>query len=170
MRDETITSLEMTSPAELAPGRPPPAPLELEEAGVDAAPLLRSTYVRIGATHGWTGRSAWTDEQWVDELSRPGVRAWIARVHGEVAGFFELEGQPNGDVGIVVFGLLPEFVGRGFGGALLTLATRLAWSSTSPAGVPARRVWLETSSCDHPSARPNYERRGFRAFRTTSAE
>jgi ribosomal protein S18 acetylase RimI-like enzyme len=28
---------------------------------------------------------------------------------------------------ITEFGLIPEFVGRGFGGHLLTLATRLTW-------------------------------------------
>jgi GNAT superfamily N-acetyltransferase len=163
---ETITHLEMTSPGQLVPGRPPPARLELEKVGRAAAPLLRSTYVRIGAPHGWTGRSAWSDAQWEEELSRPGVQAWIARVDGEVAGLVELESESNGDVGIVVFGLVPEFVGREFGGALLTLATRLAWRLTSPDGTSTRRVWVQTSSRDHPHARPNYGRRGFRTFRT----
>jgi GNAT superfamily N-acetyltransferase len=166
MRHETITCLEMTSPDELVPGRPPPARLELEKTGPAAAPVLRSTYARIGAPHGWTGRSAWSDAHWEEELSRPGVHAWIARLDEEVAGLVELESEPNGDVGIVVFGLVPELVGRGFGGALLTLATRLAWTLTSPDGTSARRVWVQTSSRDHPHARPNYERRGFRTFRT----
>lgn len=166
MLHETITSLEMTSPSQLVPGRSPPARLELEKVGRGAAPVLRSTYVRIGAPHGWTGRSAWSDAQWEEELSRPGVQAWIARVDEEVAGFVELESESDGDVGIVVFGLVPEFVGRGFGGALLTLATQLAWSFTSPSGVSTRRVWVQTSSHDHPHARRNYEHRGFRTFRT----
>ncbi|MDQ4025288.1 MAG: acetyltransferase [Actinomycetota bacterium] len=99
-------------------------------------------------------------------MARPGVQAWIARVDGEVAGLVELESEANGDVGIVVFGLVPEFVGKGFGGAFLTVATRLAWGLTSPDGTSTRRVWLQTSSRDHPNARPNYERRGFRSFRT----
>jgi RimJ/RimL family protein N-acetyltransferase len=166
MLPETITCLEMTSPSQLVPGRSPPAHLELEKIGGAAASLLRSTYVRIGAAHGWTGRSAWSDAQWKEELARPGVGAWIARVDAEVAGLVELESEPNGDVGIVVFGLVPEFVGKGFGGAFLTLATRLAWKLTSPGGMPARRVWVQTTSLDHPHARLNYERRGFRTFRT----
>ena len=166
MLHETIISLEMTSPSQLVPGRPPPGPLELEKVGRAGAPLLCSTYVRIGAPHGWTGRSAWSDAQWEKELSRPRVQAWIARVDGEVAGFVELESESNGDIGIVVFGLVPEFVGRGFGGALLTLATRLAWNLKSPGGMSTSRVWVQTSSRDHPHARPNYERRGFRTFRT----
>lgn len=138
----------------------------MEEVGPAAAPVLRSTYVRIGDPHRWIGRSAWSDAQWEEELSRPGVRAWIAMVDGEVAGLVELEAEENGDVGIVVFGLVPEFVGRGFGGALLTLATQLAWKLKSSGDRPTRRVWVETSSRDHPHARPNYERRGFRTFRT----
>jgi GNAT superfamily N-acetyltransferase len=166
MPAEMMTSLEMNSPSRLVPARPPPAPLELEEVGPAAASLLRSTYVRIGAPHGWTGRSAWSDAQWREELARRGVRTWIARVDEDVAGLVELEANPSGDVGIVVFGLVPEFVGKGFGGAFLTLATRLAWRLTSASGTPTRRVWVQTSSRDHPHARPNYERRGFRAFRS----
>jgi len=87
-------------------------------------------------------------------------------VDEEVAGLLELDVEPDGEVGIVVFGLVAEFVGRGFGGAFLTLATELAWGMRSPHHLPTRRVWVETSSRDHPHARPNYERRGFRVFQT----
>ena len=166
MHDETVTSLEMTSPSQLVPARTPPARIGLHEVGHAAAPVLRATYAQVGAPHAWTGRSSWSDAEWVEELSRPGVRAWIARIDEDVAGLLELEAQPNGDVGIVVFGLVPEFVGKGFGGAFLTLATQLAWGMKSPRGLPTRRVWVQTSSQDHPHARPNYERRGFRTFRT----
>ena len=163
---DVITSLEMTSPSQLVPGRPPPAPLDLQEVGPDAAPLVRSLWLRIGEPHGWTERARWSDADWVAELSKAGVRAWVARVGSDAAGLVELEAEGNGHVGILFFGLVPEFVGNGFGGAFLTLATRLAWGLTGPDGVPARRVWLQTSSRDHPHARPNYEARGFRSFRT----
>jgi GNAT superfamily N-acetyltransferase len=94
------------------------------------------------------------------------VRAWLARVQDEVAGIPELEADPEGNAGVVIFGLLPEFFGKGFGGAFLTSATRLAWQMVSPSGVPTKRVWVQTSSRDHPHALPNYEKRGFRTFRT----
>jgi GNAT superfamily N-acetyltransferase len=87
-------------------------------------------------------------------------------VDDELAGLVELEAEPNGDVGIVVFGLVPEFIGQGYGGALLTLATRLAWETMAPTGASVRRVWVQTSSHDHPHALSNYEQRGFRSFRT----
>jgi RimJ/RimL family protein N-acetyltransferase len=160
-----IISLEMTAREQLVPGRDAPDPIDLRPVGPGSAELLRSTYLRIGAPHGWTGRTEWSDAQWAEELNRRGVRTWIAYVDDELAGFVELESEPNGDVGIVVFGLVPEFVGRGFGGAFLTLATRLAWSLTSPSGRQPGRVWVQTTSRDHPHAQPNYERRGFRVFR-----
>jgi GNAT superfamily N-acetyltransferase len=166
MLEEIVTSLEMTSPNQLVPARAPPARLELQLVGLNAAPMLCSIYTRLGAPHGWIGRTSWSDEQWEKELSRPGIYAWIARVGNEIAGLVELEAEPNGDVGIVVFGLVPEYVGRGFGGALLTHATRLAWDLTPPDGTSVGRVWVQTSSHDHPHALPNYERRGFRTFRT----
>jgi GNAT superfamily N-acetyltransferase len=163
---ETVIFLEMTSPGQLAPGRPAPAPMHLEEVGPDGSSLLRGVYVRIAAAVGWAGRSAWSDQQWEHELSQPGVRTWIARVRDEVAGLLELEVDPEGNVGIVIFGLLPEFLGKGFGGAFLTSATRLAWQMVSPSGAPTKRVWVQTSSRDHPHALTNYQTRGFRTFRT----
>jgi GNAT superfamily N-acetyltransferase len=108
---------------------------------------------------------AWSEAQWEDELSRPGVRAWVARVDGDVVGFAELEAEPDGDVGIVVLGLVPEFVGRGLGGAFLARATELAWKLGSQSGGSTKRVWVQTSSDDHPHALPNYKRRGFRIVR-----
>jgi GNAT superfamily N-acetyltransferase len=161
----TVISLEMTSPEQLVLGTPSPEPIELEEVGVDDADVVRETYCRIFAPLGWIGRMGWSEDQWRHELSSPDVRAWLARIGGETTGLLELEAKPSGDVGIVVFGLVPEFVGRGFGGTFLTLATELAWSIATPAG-QTRRVWLETHASDHPHAMSNYEARGFRVFRT----
>jgi Acetyltransferase (GNAT) family len=134
--EETVTYLEMTSADQLVPGRPPPAPLTMERLDPASLPLLRSTYARIGAPHRWVGRSAWSDAQWSAWLSRPGMQPWVARVDGEVAGMVELELQSGGDVEIVVFGLVPELVGRGFGSHLLTLGTRLAWEAEHPGKAP----------------------------------
>jgi RimJ/RimL family protein N-acetyltransferase len=165
---EVITSLEMTSPNQLVPSRSQPVGIDVQEVGPDAASLVRSTYIRIWTPLASGGRMAWSETQWREELCLPGVRTWIAHVDGEVAGLVELEAAADGsgDVGIVVFGLAAEFGGRGLGGEFLTVATRLAWNMRTPSGAPARRVWLQTSSNDHLHARPNYESRGFRVFRT----
>ena len=163
MRGEVITSLEMTSLEELRPGREAPTPIKLVEVEAAASQLLRTTYWRVWEALASGGRVNWSDADWVGELSRPGVRAWLAQIEGEVAGLVELEAQGT-DVGIVVFGVVPEFRGRGFGAGFLSLVTRLAWQM--PEAAPVRRVWLQTSSGDHPNAIKNYEARGFTTFRT----
>jgi len=158
--NDVITTLEMTSPADLRPGRAASEPIEFVVVNPAAPRLIRSTYVRVWEPLASGGRMDWSERDWRRELSRPGVEAWIARIGGEVAGLVELEAEPDGDVGIVVFGLVPEFIGRGFGAALLTLATKLAWER--PGQRPVRRVWLQTSSGDHPHAMKNYLARGFK--------
>jgi GNAT superfamily N-acetyltransferase len=141
--------------------------LDLEEVGPESAALIRAIYVRIWEPLGSGGRSIWTDERWADELSQPAVHTWVVRVESSVAGFVELETAANGDVGIVIFGLLPEYQSKGFGGPFLALATKTAWNHKSPTGKPTTRVWLQTSSADHPHALTNYKHRGFQVFDTT---
>jgi GNAT superfamily N-acetyltransferase len=164
--EQTVTWLEMTAPDELRPGRLPPAPVELEPVDRSRVPLLREINNRVGEPHGWTSRLAWSEGQWGEHLAKPGVRAFVALVGGEPAGLIELEARPGGEVEITVFGLVPEFVGRGFGGHLLTRAVRLAWDARPPEGTPTRRVWLHTASTDHGNALPNYLGRGFRVVRS----
>ena len=164
--EQTVTWLEMTSPDQLRPGRLPPEPVELVPAGPPLAPLLGETTARVGGPHRWTSRPAWSAAQWAQHLAKPGVRAWLARVGGEPAGVIEIEVRPGGEAEIALFGLVPELVGRGFGGHLLTQAVRLAWEAEQPDGAPTRRVWLHTASADHAHALPNYQARGFRVVRS----
>jgi GNAT superfamily N-acetyltransferase len=159
MTKEIVTSLEMTELGHLRPSRPSPEPIDLEEVSPTLAETLRSIYVRVWKPLASGGRMEWSVGDWETELLRPDVKAWLPRVGGENVGLVELELQPTGDVGIVVFGLVPEFIGRGFGGALLTATVRLAWSMSSEQ--PVRRVWVQTSSGDHPNAIANYKNRGF---------
>ncbi|PZS06671.1 MAG: GNAT family N-acetyltransferase [Acidimicrobiales bacterium] len=159
----------MASLEKLRPGRLPPMPIKLESAdSPSSALLLRSTYTHIATSQGWA-IAKWTDEQWDEWFNHPERRRWILRAGVEPAGMVELEPQPGRQVEIVVFGLVPEFVGKGFAGHALTLATRLAWSvehGKAERGEATQRVWLHTSSRDHPHAMSNYLRRGFRPFRT----
>jgi GNAT superfamily N-acetyltransferase len=164
--EQTVTWLEMTSPDQLRPGRLPPEPMELVPAGPSLAAVLGETTTRVGEPHGWTSRPAWSEAQWAGHLAKPGVRAWLARVGDEPAGVIELETRPGNEVEITVFGLVPELVGRGFGGHLLTQAIRLAWEAGQPDGTPTRRVWLHTASADHAHALPNYRARGLRVVRS----
>jgi ribosomal protein S18 acetylase RimI-like enzyme len=166
--DQTITYLEMTAPEHLLAADHPSPPLELEPVRASGPELVRLTYLRIGEPHHWISRVEWTPERWREHLERAEVLCLLARVEAEPAGLVELELQRAGEVEITVFGLLPEFVGRGLGGHLLTAAARSAWEARAPGHPRTRRVWLHTSSLDHPHAQRNYERRGFRVFRRVS--
>lgn len=154
----------MTSADQLRPGRPPAVPVDLQEQG-KYSPLIRATHERVAAPHHWSSLY-WTDEEWDQYLSRPYLRHWIAWADGSAAGLISIESQPGGGAEIDTFGLIPEFIGKGVGGYFLTLGIRLAWTVT-PVGAPfIRRVWVATSSLDHPHALRNYQQRGFRVFGT----
>lgn len=128
--------------------------------------LVPSTLARIGAPYGWRS-STRSEADWAEWLSHPLRQYWLITYGSETAGIGDLEPQPGGDVEIKSFGLLPQYVGQGLGGYALTLVIQQAWKVEPPDAESVRRVWLHTSTRDHPNALPNYERRGFQAYRTT---
>jgi GNAT superfamily N-acetyltransferase len=160
----TITYLEMNDPAELTPARDPGTPFLLMRAEIPSPELNRFLYTAVGAAWTWYGRLPWSRARWTAWLDRPELETWVAYVSGTPAGYFELERQPGEQVELVYFGLLPAFVGKGLGGALLTAAIRRGWE------LGARRVWVHTCDLDHPLALRNYEARGFRVYKTERAE
>lgn len=149
----TRTYLEMRDAAALRPAAPV-ARLTIRREQPCPPALYRTLYLGVGAGYHWTDRARWTDDEIRAHVTLPGVGVWTGRVHGELAGYFELRDWPDGSTEVAYFGLLPAFIGRGLGGALLTEALRTAWA-TAPT-----RVWLHTSSLDHPAALANYQARG----------
>ncbi|MFL5459499.1 MAG: GNAT family N-acetyltransferase [Gemmatimonadales bacterium] len=155
----TRTFLEMLSPAELRPATlPEPAP-RIERAKQCSVDFFRFLYQQVGQAYQWTDRLRWSDETVRAHLATPGVSLWVMTWDGESAGYFELREHEDRSVEIAYFGLLPAFIGRGWGKFLLTQAAHAAWS-LGPA-----RVWLHTCTLDHPAALPNYLKRGFRPTR-----
>lgn len=151
--------LEMTERAQLRPGRKPELELRIERAHVPCPELNRFFYTAVGGDWYWIDRLGWSHARWRYYLDRPELETWIAYHRGTPAGYFELEAQPGANVELVYFGLLPQFVGLGFGGPLLTAAVERAWN------MGAARVWVHTCSLDHPGALANYQARGFRIFK-----
>jgi GNAT superfamily N-acetyltransferase len=158
----TRTYLELTSPADLRPvPAPHPAP-RIERLGECPASFYRYLYAEVGRAFRWTDRLGWSDEKIREHLATPGLSLWLMTWEAAPAGYFELKPHADGSVEIAYFGLLPEYIGRGWGKYLLSEAVRAAWS-TGPT-----RVWLHTCTLDHPAALPNYLQRGFRAVREES--
>jgi GNAT superfamily N-acetyltransferase len=161
MSPELITYyLEMLDPNQLKPARLPEIPLEVRRSEIVYPALNRFLYAEVGAAYEWTMRLRWSEADWLAWLDRPQQQTWVGYVQGTPAGYFELEAQPDANVELAYFGLLPPFVGKGYGGALLTAAIQRAWA------MDARRVWVHTCNFDHPVALRNYQARGFQLYDT----
>jgi GNAT superfamily N-acetyltransferase len=171
-RGVTTWTLRMSSPGRLRPARTD-VPMRVERSGVPSIDLSRALYAAVGSRVCWTDRFAWDHETWEAWVNRETVATWIATVQGTVAGFFELETQPGGAVEIVLFGLLPQFYGRGLGGALLTTCVEAAWRGGvdwSAGAAPTEYVYLRTSTLDHRHAVRNYLARGFEKAEAETAD
>jgi GNAT superfamily N-acetyltransferase len=156
-----VTHLELTSPDALKP-----AP---EVEGFSARLVFppvpafnRRCYETIGKEWQWRDRLPWSDDDWARWLSTPGVRTWeFLHLGRPGVGYAELATDVEGNTEIVYFGLYPEYIGKGLGGASLSEMVRIAWS------LPSKRVWLHTCTFDSPMAILNYEKRGFKRFKVT---
>jgi GNAT superfamily N-acetyltransferase len=158
-RSATIFSLEMLDRDAFCPKVAPPG---FEVTMVDPADpeVNRQFYCLVGALWKWTDRLKWSSDDWQRYVHRDSLRTWIGRVGDQSVGYFELESQRDGNVEIAYFGLLPDFIGRGFGGPLLSVAIDRAWNLPD-----TRRLWVHTCTDDHKHALENYRRRGFSVFR-----
>ena len=155
----TRTYLEMLTPGELRTSPAPQPEPHVEQLHHCSVALFRYLYREVGRAFRWTDRLDWSDEAVRRHLETPGVSIWMMSWNADPAGYFELREQEDRSVEIAYFGLLPAFIGRGWGKYLLTRAVEAAW------GTGAKRVWLHTCTLDHPAALPNYLKRGFRPVR-----
>ena len=143
-----------------AQGRPP----RIEPLEDCSVALFRSLYQQVGEAYRWTDRLRWSDDTIREHLATPGVSLWLMSWEDVAAGYFELREHADGSAEIAYFGLLPDFIGRGWGKYLLSRAVQIAWE------LGPNRVWLHTCTLDHPAALPNYLKRGFQPTRTEEYE
>ncbi|HDQ39874.1 MAG TPA: GNAT family N-acetyltransferase [Desulfonatronum sp.] len=156
---EKVHYLEMTDPGQLVAPKRRAEELEVRKFSRPLPEMNRFFYQTIGKDWNWTERLPWDFAQWASYLSQPGLETWLALHDSTPAGYFELLPDADGGVEIVMFGLLTPFTGQGLGGHLLCFAVRRAWA------MGPHRVWLHTSSLDHPHALAHYQARGFRLTR-----
>jgi GNAT superfamily N-acetyltransferase len=159
---KVVTYLHMTSPNELTWARPvhglTVTPVD-DPAGRDFTEL-RAVHDRIAAAHHWSSLR-WSRQQWIDWLADTDLHHWWIRLHGAVIGWGCLRRHPGPYVELNTFGIVPEHIGQGYGGYALSMLSGIAWRLDSHDNAAVRRVWLHTSSWDHPHALPNYRKRGF---------
>ena len=130
----------------------------LKEASKDNFDLNKFFYKQIGKRHQWVDRLIWQDKDWLKYISNENLRTYIFKIENDLVGYFELIFN-NDDCEIAYFGILEEFIGKGFGGFLLSEALKIGFKK-------ANRIWVHTCSLDHPNAIENYKSRGMKIFRT----
>ena len=162
MTEVTVYYLEMHSP-DLLRGRAIAPDLQITEARVKQYQVNKMLYELVGENWHWNEKAEWSVSDWQQYSEADNLRTWIAYNQGSIAGYFELQKKNNDDINITeiaYFGLTPKFIGRGFGGMMLSEAITQAWDWGD-----TNRVIVNTCSLDHPSALSNYRARGFEVVR-----
>ena len=156
--DDVITYLEMR---ERPTGRRVPAPLEklaLMRAENCTVSFYRWLYAAVGEPWLWFERRLLDDAALHAEITKPTIEIFVLYVRGVPAGYFELDIAAPAETKLCYFGLVPEFIGRRLGPYLLQAAIDEAWTR------PIERLWLHTSTFDHPKALRIYQQAGFTVY------
>ena len=160
MSEITVYYLEMLS-ADAHRPIAVPSDLSVNEARVKQYQVNRMLYELVGEAYEWNEKTKWTAERWKDFAESDDLRTWIAISQGSIAGYFELQQIDSQTNSLAYFGLAGKFIGKGFGGALLSTAVTQAWAWGNP-----QRIIVNTCSLDHPNALANYKARGFSVCET----
>jgi GNAT superfamily N-acetyltransferase len=153
----TVTFLEMHEPKE--------TPLPIPHTSFDLLPKpvpvsdYRKYYYGVGEKHFWLDRMVMPDEELFDKINAGNVEIFLFYVNKEVAGYIEFVIEEK-YVEILYFGLLPGFIGKGYGKYFLQWVIAKAWSYNPK--------WIQLNTCtlDHPNALGTYKKAGFTEVRT----
>src|SRR5262245_8855738 len=119
----------------------------------------RRLYDAVGRGYDWTSRKKLSDAELAALLNDPWLEVHVLMAEGVPAGFAELDRSIEGEIELVQFGLMPEFIGQGLGRYFLQWTIDKAWS------YGPSRFWLHTCTKDHPAALPNYLKAGFSVYK-----
>jgi GNAT superfamily N-acetyltransferase len=153
-----ITYLQMFA----HPGRvvsPPREGLAVVHAQKPSVAYYRFLYDGVGRDYDWTSRKKLSDAELAVLLNDPRDEVHVLMVEGAPAGFAELDRRIEGEIELVQFGLMPEFIGQGLGRYFLQWTIDRAWN------LGPKRLWLHTCTKDHPAALPNYLKAGFTIYK-----
>ncbi len=116
-------------------------------------------YKQIGKKHKWIDRLIWSNNQWINYIEKSKVKTFVLKENNNFVGYYE-QINNKGDSELAYFGILEEFIGKKFGGYLLSFAIENSLNNGS------KRVWVHTCSLDHKNALPNYLARGMKIFKS----
>ena len=153
--------LEIKSINELSVFKKPNINLVLNKVDPPDFQLNRFFYKEIGKKHQWVDRLIWNDQNWSDYLNSSNVKTYVLKLNYDLVGYFEqIFYKDKTECEIAYFGIIEEYIGKKFGGYLLSEAIKKSFYAKS------NRVWVHTCSLDHKHALNNYISRGMKIFQT----
>jgi GNAT superfamily N-acetyltransferase len=160
-KDVTTIALEMKSQNDFRPKTIDRKDVCVERIEIPTPSLNHYFFVNVGRPWKWYSRLGWTLSDWQAWVEKENVLTFVGYIKNTPFGYIELDRQGD-SVEIAFFGVLPQFIGYGLGGYLLSEAIRLAWQ------LNPERVWVHTCTLDHKYALNNYLARGLSIYQKTS--
>lgn len=119
----------------------------------------RKYYYGVGEKYFWLDRMVMPDEELFEKINADNVDTYIFNANNQPAGYIEFIKEEK-YVEILYFGLMPAFIGKGFGKYFLQWVIAKAWSY--------KPEWIQLNTCtlDHPNALSTYKKAGFTQVRT----
>jgi GNAT superfamily N-acetyltransferase len=161
-RSTTVTYLEMKEkPVNLEINQPP----DTEFTRVIKPPVhfYRYLYNTVGEKWLWYERGIMDDRHLMELIYPDNVEIYVLYVKGIPAGYSELSFAEK-DTNLVYFGLMPEFIGKGYGKFFLNRTILEAWSKKN------NRLWVHTCTLDAPNALEVYQKAGFTIYDSEEKE
>ena len=101
--------------------------LVLEKVNPPDIELNKFFYKNIGKKHKWIDRLAWDNLKWTSYLDNSNVNTYVLKLEEDLVGYFEtIKNQSNNSLEIAYFGILDDYIGKKFGGYLLSEAIKQA--------------------------------------------
>ena len=152
--------LEINSLKNLNKVNSPNNNLILEKVTPPNIELNKFFYKNIGKKHRWIDRLAWDNLKWISYLENENVSTFVLKINEDLIGYFEvILDKSIKSSEIAYFGILDNYLGKKYGGYLLSEAIKICFELNS------QRVWVHTCSLDHKNALQNYLKRGMKVFK-----
>lgn len=152
---QVITYLEMDARPARPPRHAPPGKFALLRAEHPPLHFYRYLYDTVGEDWLWTDRRLMDQELLRAHIADERTEVYVLYAAGVPAGLFELVRETPDRTDLGLFGLMPDFIGRGLSGFLLDAAIDTGWSGET------ETLTVNTCTFDHPRALQMYQKAGF---------
>ena len=148
--------LQIRSLEELNKFKKPSKNLKIEKSSNNFQ-LNKFFYREIGKKHRWVDRLSWSNDTWINYLSNKNLYTCVLKKNDDLVGYYEkIYYEESNEFEIAYFGIMEEYIGKGYGGFLLSEALESCLKEK------VRRIWVHTCSLDHENAIKNYLARGMK--------